>query len=324
MTDGRWTHLGHMAGSAPRPPPHATSYAQLRAPAPPEPGVDAPRLPARPGAAEIAAATGIAAATDDDFIYHPVDRRDSLMALSLRYGVPVADLKMLNNLPTENLAAVRTLRIPRDRARVVIAPTGASADDHGAKIRRLIALAIGRMPGERLSEPEARFYLEDAGWDVDAALAAWRRDEDFDASTGGAASRAASAAAAGPAVAASMAAVVPLESRGSSSAGAATAAARPDKPAEAGKAAHAASGAAAGGAAARVSADSRPARAETADPVDAEAEPLLGEGAGGADVAVGRSSGVSRMRPVAAALVGHAEPSSLPAELRRRAPGTFL
>lgn len=308
-----------MAGSAPRPPPHITSYAQLRAPAPPEPGTDAPRLPARSGAAEIAAATGIAAATDDEYIYHPVDKRDSLMAISLRYGISVADLKLVNNLPTENLAAVRTLKIPRDRARVVIAPATTSEDGKSAKVRRLIALAIGRVPGERLSEPEARFYLEDAGWDVDAALALWRRDEDFDASTGGAASRAASAVAAGPAAAGSMAAVVPTAPPISGGAGAAAPAERPSKPAESSRAELPA-----GGAAARLGAEARSGRAETADPEDAEAEPLLAPGAEAADVAVGRSSGVTRMRPIAAAVAGSLEVSSQPAELRRRAPGTFL
>lgn len=243
------------------------------------------------------------------------------MAISLRYGISVADLKLVNNLPTENLAAVRTLKIPRDRARVVIAPATTSEDGKSAKVRRLIALAIGRVPGERLSESEARFYLEDAAWDVDGALAAWRRDDDFDAATGGAASRAASAVAAGPAAAGSMAAVIPTAPPISGGAGAGAPAERPAKAAESGGARVEA---AAGGAAARLATEARSGRAVTADPEDAEAEPLLAPGADGGDVAVGRSSGVTRMRPIAAAVTGPLEVGSQPAELRRRAPGTFL
>jgi LysM repeat protein len=126
---------------------------------------------------------------DDDFIYHPIDsRKDTLMGLSLKYGVSVSELRLVNNLPTENIGMLRELRIPKGTARVRPTATGVE-DSRRSKLRKL-------QVEHGLSAEEATYYLEASGFDYTGAVAALRDDEAFDAKTGGAATRAAATAAA--------------------------------------------------------------------------------------------------------------------------------
>ena len=161
MTDGRWLGLSRLGQSHPAPPPHVSNYRDLMAPAPPEPRAD---LPVDPSSAALKGA-----GEDDDYIYHPVDKKkDTLMGLSLRYRVPIDVLKLHNNLPTENLVMLETARIPKNNARPRALSTG-TVDSLDAKIRRFTR-------SQGTSEPEARLYLDDASGDYDLAVAQYRED----------------------------------------------------------------------------------------------------------------------------------------------------
>lgn len=108
-------------------------------------------------------------------VLHTVTRSDTLMGVALRYGVSVAELRLANDLPsgTENLATTPVLRIPSAPAKRLAEAGGAKAESHAALSRRLRVT-------HNLAEPEAEYYLTEAGWDYAAAEAALRRDLAFE------------------------------------------------------------------------------------------------------------------------------------------------
>jgi hypothetical protein len=159
MTDGRWLGLSHRAGLQPAIPPHISDYKDLLAPAPVSPRADLP---------PSSEAKNEETQQDENFIYHSVGKTDTLMGLSLRYRVPIATLKLVNNLPTENLAALKVVKVPKENARPRAVSLGV-VETMDAKIRKFTRT-------EGCSESEARLYIEDAGGDVDLAVQQYRDD----------------------------------------------------------------------------------------------------------------------------------------------------
>lgn len=156
------------------------AYSDFLAAAPPEP---------RAEAAVVGGAGGPSCSSEVGLYDHAVGPRDTLMGLALAYGSSVAELRQLNALPTENIAGLRVLRVPagRPNARIAVVP-GAAEASAAVAAREFFAAATG------LRGAEARYYLDEAGGNADAAVAAWRADEA--ATPGGAAAADAAAAAA--------------------------------------------------------------------------------------------------------------------------------
>jgi len=159
-----------MAGARSRqaaPPKHAT-YKEMLAPLPAAPAAAAPVLPLSPTGAHSADPGGGA------FVMHAVTPRDTLMGLSLKYGVSVAELRRLNDLPTENISMLRTLKV-----RPALAG-GSGAGDEESRASKLRRFRVSN----GIPEEEATFYLDDAGWDVGEAQTAFDRDaREFDPAT---------------------------------------------------------------------------------------------------------------------------------------------
>lgn len=144
MSDGRWGALSHEGTG--RPVARAPDYSALSRAlplAPPDPQEAPPSAPER------------------GWVEHVVGPRDTIMGLALRYGVTPGEIKLANQLPTDNLATARVLRVPTGR---VLPPPPPPADNPAAIIRRFRA-------ANGVSEKEARYYLEEARYDERAAAA---------------------------------------------------------------------------------------------------------------------------------------------------------
>jgi hypothetical protein len=169
------------------------SYSGLGNALPPEGGAaGAPAgAPQTDNDEEAAAAAAEAAgneeeAKQDEFVYHRVTASDTLEGICVRYRVKPHQLRRWNAFPGNAFACLSELRVPRSVLPPGFVPQGAETIDE--KVARLVRAAGG---GGALGGTEARFYLEEAGADFDAALAAAKADleweESADATANGAA-----------------------------------------------------------------------------------------------------------------------------------------
>ena len=146
------------------PPPKVADYAALYTPiSGDETSPAVPRGGAAPGASER-------------FITHVVTRADSIDGISLRYGISKATLKQVNDLPSDNIHTVRTLRIPLPGSATVPSDDAASKQASHAAILRRFKHAHG------LGEEEARYYLSGADYDEAAAARELSSDLTFEGS----------------------------------------------------------------------------------------------------------------------------------------------
>ncbi|PVH97084.1 hypothetical protein DM02DRAFT_533924 [Periconia macrospinosa] len=111
-------------------------------------------------------------------VLHFVDaNNDSVLSLSLRYDVPADALRKTNNLYADHLlAARRTILIPGEYYKGGVSlsprpPEGEEEEIRKGKVRKL-------MVGCKVSEYDvALLYLEQAHYDLDKAVAAYKADE---------------------------------------------------------------------------------------------------------------------------------------------------
>ncbi len=104
---------------------------------------------------------------------HPVDpRKDSLLSLSLRYKIPVAELRRENPLISKFSDNVASLGFVRVRLQPGAIPTILSAREEA--LRKLVLAT-------KLSRREAGLYLDEAEGAYEAALAAARADLEWEA-----------------------------------------------------------------------------------------------------------------------------------------------
>ncbi|KAL2753571.1 hypothetical protein ACRALDRAFT_1082891 [Sodiomyces alcalophilus JCM 7366] len=111
------------------------------------------------------------------FLHHP---NDTIPSLSLRYGVPAAVLRRANNLSSDHLlAARRTLLIPAShyRAGVSLSPRPVAGEDDE---RRKATLRRFMVACKVHDYDVALLYLEQAGYDLAAAVDVYRADEDWE------------------------------------------------------------------------------------------------------------------------------------------------
>jgi LysM repeat protein len=120
------------------------------------------------------------------FILHQVQRSDTIDGLAFRYRVTKGEIRLANDLPSDNIHTCSVLKIPRG----ALPPLQAVRDpgDTRSMILRRFRVAHG------ISEAEARFYLDDAGYDEAKAAAVLASDLAFERSHAGAAQAAANGA----------------------------------------------------------------------------------------------------------------------------------
>ena len=109
----------------------------------------------------------------DAFVTHRVSPADTLEGILLRYRVKLHQLKRWNAFPGSAFACLSELRVPKAVLPPDFVPQGVETADE--KVARL-----ARSSGGQLSAVEARFYLDEAGGDYDAALAAIKVDDEWE------------------------------------------------------------------------------------------------------------------------------------------------
>jgi LysM repeat protein len=105
---------------------------------------------------------------EGSIIEHTVMPEDTLQGLCLKYGCSATDLRRLNMFSGSSIQCKKSLHIPTKRG-LVIAPQ--------EQTEAVVLQKFRNATGESLQE--ARLYLEDAGNDLQAALAAWKEDESW-------------------------------------------------------------------------------------------------------------------------------------------------
>ena len=120
-------------------------------------------------------------AKQDEFVYHRVTASDTLEGICVRYRVKPHQLRRWNAFPGNAFACLSELRVPRSVLPPGFVPQGAETIDE--KVARLVrAAGAAGGGGGALGAMEARFYLEEAGADFDAALAAAKADLEWEES----------------------------------------------------------------------------------------------------------------------------------------------
>lgn len=117
---------------------------------------------------------------DAHYVYHRVQKFDSVQGLRLRYNVDLIALKRHNDFPGEAIHILSVLRIPKHPRmprckRVGSGPRG----DDGAPLdpeERLELVHAVMAAAPDLSTQEATLYLELCAWDTDAAAEQARQD----------------------------------------------------------------------------------------------------------------------------------------------------
>jgi LysM repeat protein len=121
-------------------------------------------------------------------VTHTVMPDDTLQGLCLRYGCSPLEVRRINNFSGNSIQFKKTLIIPVNRHSCDV--------EHSVEYSREITVQQFRnATGESLAE--ARVYLEDADYDLEAALSAWRSDEQWEHGKSGALSRTAASTAVG-------------------------------------------------------------------------------------------------------------------------------
>jgi LysM repeat protein len=104
-------------------------------------------------------------------VIHTVMPEDTLQGLCLRYGCSPLDVRRMNNFSGNSIQFKKTIVISVNRYSCEV--------EHSVEHSREITIQQFRnATGESLAE--ARVYLEDANYDLEAALAAWRSDEQWE------------------------------------------------------------------------------------------------------------------------------------------------
>jgi len=115
----------------------------------------------------------------DNFIVHPLNRLDTLMGLALRYDVPIDELKRVNQLTGHNISHLFEILIPLKPNQ-----TPEVKKIHLTKKQEQDQLIRSFRSKTGVDLDEAKFYMEEANFDLDAALSEYKADSQWEASKG--------------------------------------------------------------------------------------------------------------------------------------------
>ncbi|KAH7389928.1 hypothetical protein BKA66DRAFT_460148 [Pyrenochaeta sp. MPI-SDFR-AT-0127] len=114
-------------------------------------------------------------------VLHFVDQNnDSIASLSLRYGVPADALRRTNNLYADHLlAARRTVLVPGEfyKGGVSLSPRPLQGEEEEIKKTKLRKFMVGCKVAEY---DVALLYLDQASYDLEQAIAAYKADEQWE------------------------------------------------------------------------------------------------------------------------------------------------
>ena len=209
-----WAALSHLPRGPFSGPPKTMTPAQMLAPLPAAPfsaaaaewDDAAEAQPRSPSAAADAAASGGGggggggaprSAQPPRFIEHRLEKRDTLLGLSLRYGVSAAELRLANDMPqsSDNLSACGpTLRVPAAASGRAGAPSGRPAAPEAESARAVLRRF---RVAHALLEAEAKYYLSLCDGDFDAASRELAQDLEVERRLGGSGAAAAAAGGSG-------------------------------------------------------------------------------------------------------------------------------
>jgi LysM repeat protein len=105
-----------------------------------------------------------------EIIEHTIMPEDTLQGLCLKYGCSATELRRLNMFSGSSIQCKKSLHIPTKRGIILALQEQTDA---------VVLQKFRNATGESLNE--ARLYLEEAGNDFQAALAAWKEDESWQA-----------------------------------------------------------------------------------------------------------------------------------------------
>lgn len=105
-------------------------------------------------------------------IEHVILPADTLPGICLRYGVSVVDIRRLNQFSGNAFRSKKVLQIPIQKG-VPVQIQEKTPD---------IILQIFKNQTAETTE-EAKFYLEESKWDLELALQAWKKDEEWNNGT---------------------------------------------------------------------------------------------------------------------------------------------
>lgn len=123
---------------------------------------------------------------DEEFIYHQVQKEDTLMGLSLKYNVSTVDIQRVNRLMgSHDIWHLKTIKIPKRALSPhtkppVPSPTPSRNTSRDVDPYKGAVEEFQRMTA--CTKDEARFYVSQAGGDLQMALMDYRSDAAYAAS----------------------------------------------------------------------------------------------------------------------------------------------
>ncbi|KIM95032.1 hypothetical protein OIDMADRAFT_134847 [Oidiodendron maius Zn] len=157
-------------------PPSASIRSNLSSELPPSYSDDLPSYCSPPDP-QVPRAEKSPSKSAEDVLHFLNHEHDSLQSLSLRYGVPISVLRRSNNISSDHLLhARRTVVIPGEYYQGGVSLSPRPVEGEGEERRK--ATVRRWMVACKVSEYDvALLYLEQAHYDLGAAIAAYKEDE---------------------------------------------------------------------------------------------------------------------------------------------------
>jgi len=115
------------------------------------------------------------------YFAHPIAEGDTLVGLALKYNQNISILKMINRLPSHSIAHLKELLIPLTEEQVAslgIRPPKSAPPDEKSHILRFMQRSGCK------ERSEALYYLGETDFNVDAAVALFLEDQDWEKNSG--------------------------------------------------------------------------------------------------------------------------------------------
>jgi len=106
----------------------------------------------------------------DDSPYHTITPEDTLVGISLKYNIPVDEIKKANKMFSSNVQERKKLLIPGKGSGQVRPKT----ENEQVFERRNKLKEFQRLTGTEL--PEGKYYMEEANYDLEAAKTQYQQD----------------------------------------------------------------------------------------------------------------------------------------------------
>jgi len=111
-----------------------------------------------------------------NFFEHRVTSADTLQGLAIRYNTTTETIRRVNRMKTNDVFERKTVFIPKSNDYQMPIETTEQGPSRGQLLNQFVFET-------KCSTEEARFYLEDADWDTQQAIAAWKDDQNWQART---------------------------------------------------------------------------------------------------------------------------------------------